>query len=155
MPQQASGAPRHPRWQVWRLLLSRRELHRGSGQWSEPMEERVQSAGEPESGGTEVISDSFSSFDTALAADVLCENPIPAIEKGLRRKRIGAWNRFPQRKNLANTIDVQALGRCRNGGENGRENRATVTTYHVFWPNQQGKPPRCYRSGYGIPIFRP
>jgi hypothetical protein len=92
-----------------------------------------------------VISISSSSFEAASAGGALCRNSIPAL------KQLGfyntssfkidvafrAGNRFPQRKNSSNRTHAWALSRWRNGGGNRGQDGSSVTTRHVFWPNQR------------------
>jgi hypothetical protein len=65
------------------------------------------------------------------------------------RALIADSNPFAEGKNLSNTGDSRLLPPRRNGDRNG----GTVTTNHVFRPNQPRKASSCYRLGYGISIF--
>jgi hypothetical protein len=64
------------------------------------------------------------------------------------RTLIVGQNPFSQRKNLPNTGETELVP----AGEIDEKKGASVTTTHLFWPNQPRKPPFCYRLGYGIPI---
>jgi hypothetical protein len=103
---------------------------------------------------------SIPSFDASPVGGAPCRNPIPALKKESQRssipaqkKQLGFFNacsfkidvafgtgdRFPQRKNSPNTAHAWTLARWRNRGGNRGQDGSSVTTRHMFWPNQRGK----------------
>ena len=60
----------------------------------------------------------------------LLENPVPVLKKE-------PWNGFPREKSFSNTSDLGFEYGWRNTIENGGENATSVTTSHLFWPNQR------------------
>jgi hypothetical protein len=60
------------------------------------------------------------------------ENPIPALKKEPRNGSL-------RQKTFSNRSDTGLPFSWRNTIENGGENGASVTTSHLFWPNQQRK----------------
>ena len=60
----------------------------------------------------------------------LLQNPIPALKKE-------AWNGFPRQKNISNMSDAGLPFRWRKTIGNADQSGASVTTSHVFRPNQR------------------
>ena len=87
-------------------------------------------AGKRQSGGTKMISNYRTSRDTTAAETAMPENPIPAIKKE-------PWNGFPRQKNFPNTSDATLACGWRNTIENRGGNITSVTTSHLFQPNQR------------------
>jgi hypothetical protein len=100
----------------------------------------------------------ISRFDAASTGGAPCRNRIPALKKESQRnsipaqkKQLGFYNacsfkidiafgtgdRFPQRKNSPNTAHAWTLARWRNRGGNRGQDGSSVTTNHLFWPNQR------------------
>ena len=59
----------------------------------------------------------------------LLPSPVPALKE--------TWNGFPREKSFSNTSDLGFEYGWRNTIENGGENATSVTTSHLFWPNQR------------------
>lgn len=154
MFEQASGAARHSRWQVWRLLLPRRKLHRRSCQRRESMAKPVPRAERTETGGSKVMLSSTPSYPASPVAPTLPGNPIPALKKkrsrftcidllfcvrelmvrghGFLREEILAIGTMLDRVSQRRSTKEDT---CSDRSKNGR----AVTTSHLFWPNQRRK----------------
>ena len=81
------------------------------------------------------------------------KNPIPGLKKEQCEfytanfanfcRPFAPLNRFPRRKNLSNSSGTRLVRECRNN----RGNVHSVTTSHLFWPNQRR------RTGWLLPIW--
>src|SRR5262249_48859321 len=87
-------------------------------------------AGKRQSGGTKMIPNYRTSRDAAAAETAMPENPIPALKEE-------AQNGFRRQKNISNMSDAGLPFRWRHIIENRGGNVTSVTTTHLFWPNQR------------------
>ena len=123
------------------------------------MDDQFPRARKTKTGGTTMILGCLCNYCSPWTGHAWQKNPVAARKKKyfefytsvFRKIRvlIAGQNPFARRKNLSNTGDTPPLPKRRNGRELG----ASVTTSHLFWPNQRRKRAICYRVGYGISIF--
>jgi hypothetical protein len=107
------------------------------------MAEQVPSATEPEPGDAHVIVTAVALRNPERVPEhELLENPIPALKKEPRNGSL-------RQKTFSNRSDTGLPFSWRNTIENGGENGASVTTRHVFWPNQRRNPAAL------LPIWQP
>jgi hypothetical protein len=129
------------------------------------MAEQVSSADEWETGGAQVIFGFLHISAGSAHEPAALRNPIPDLKKDERKNPIGARKKkvfdfyttpthlFPnnsldrssQEKNFPNTVDL----RLKNKAEMELKIGSSVTTSHVFWPNERRKP------AFSLPIRLP
>jgi len=113
------------------------------------MAKEIPSASEWQPGGAKVIGIHVSPCPSPAAEIALPRNPIPPLKKkdsGFHTSVLlqlrwlsAAQDRSPRQRNPPNTVDTEWFLCWRNTIGNGGGNGASVTTSHVFWPNQQRK----------------
>jgi hypothetical protein len=128
MFKQASRAARYPRRQIRRLLLPRRELDRDSSKRRECMEASFPGANKIRPGGLEVISCRSCGIDRSSPA-----NQIPQKNTAFANPA----DRIPPQNTRLASGKPPPIQRPFYPRSNATENGRTVTTTHMFRPNQR------------------
>jgi len=120
------------------------------------MAKQVSSAGERETGEAKVILACLDVYAPLAQETAVLKNPVPGLKKdwwkslSVRRKDPSKFHTSPrdvflnsgldrsfQEKNSPNADVVRFLPVWRNTAKNERQNRPSVTTSHLFWPNER------------------
>jgi hypothetical protein len=135
------------------------------------MEKQFPRAGKTKGGGTKVTLTDFISWGASPAGNAALRNPIPGLKKEQQKNPVATLeknpfdfcgqcfsklaslmarrNRSAGQKDSHNTDDIGFLRPPRNTTQLASEIDASVTTSHLFWPNERR------RAAFLLPFSRP
>ena len=114
------------------------------------MEKQFPRAGEWEPGGETMIVICFRSYAASQCESAVLRNPLPYLKIGQRNKVLTptvGWYRSARRKNSPKRSPIRLPPGRINSIRIRPQNGSTVTTSHLFWPNQRGK------AAFPLPIW--